>query len=143
MYDLENQRFIGEEKDKSLSTSALCDGIYYLDFIDSQSSNLGEYSISNIGRRTDVVQDDNINCLFEPEIPNIVFLNKDMDDKDKLAELRGECTTKGQPYTQVSEDIYNSFRLGGYKNSAFVQLQYELYLHTNYQKTVSISAIPI
>lgn len=143
VYDLENQRFIGEEKDKSLSTSALCDGIYYLDFIDSQSSNLGEYSISNIGRRTDVVQDDNINCLFEPEIPDIVFLNKDMDDKDKLAELRGECTTKGQPYTQVSEDIYNSFRLGGYKNSAFVQLQYELYLHTNYQKTVSISAIPI
>lgn len=143
VYDLENQRFIGEEKDKTLSTSALCDGIYYLDFIDSQSSDLGEYSVQNIGRRTNVVQNNDINCLFEPEIPDIVFLNKDMDDKEKLAELRGECTTKGQPYTQVSEEIYNSFRLGGYRNSAFVQLQYELYLHTSYQRAINISAIPI
>jgi hypothetical protein len=45
--------------------------------IDANSSSLGEFSVKNIGRRIDVVNDDSINCLFEPEIPDIVFLNKD------------------------------------------------------------------
>lgn len=138
----ELQKQIDALEDKTLLTSSLCDGVYYLDFIDSSSSNLGEYSVANIGRRTDVVQNNNINCLFEPEIPDIVFLNKDMEDKEELANLRSECSTKGQPYTQVSQEIYNAFRTGGYKNSAFIQLQYELYLHTNYQRSISISAIP-
>lgn len=136
------QKQIDALEDKTLLTSSLCDGVYYLDFIDSSSSDLGEYSVANIGRRTNVVQNNDINCLFEPEIPDIVFLNKDMEDKEELANLRSECSTKGQPYTQVSQEIYNAFRTGGYKNSAFVQLQYELYIHTSYQRSVSISAIP-
>ena len=31
---------------------------------------------------------------------------------------------------------------GGYKNSAFDRIKYELYLHTGYQRTLSITAIP-
>ena len=140
IYDLEKQQFIAEGEDKTLYASALTDGNYYLDFIDPYTSTLGEYSIQNIGRRTDVVNNEDSNCLFQPDIPDIVFINTDEDDAQ---ELRSECQQKGQPYTQVRGDTYWAFATGGYKNGAFDQIKYELYLHTNYQRTLSLTALPV
>ena len=140
IYDLENQQFYAEQEDKTLLTSALTDGNYFLDFIDPSTSGLGEFSISNIGRRMDVVNNEDINCLFQPDIPDIVFLNIDDDD---FLEKRQECQLKGQPFTQVRGDVYSGFYTGGYKNGAFDQVKYELYLHTNYQKTLSLTSLPI
>ena len=140
IYDLEKQQFIAESEDKTLYASALTDGNYYLDFIDPYTSTLGEYSIQNIGRRTDVVNNEDINCLFQPDIPDIVFINTDEDDAQ---DLRSECQQKGQPYTQVRGDTYWAFATGGYKNGAFDQIKYELYLHTNYQRTLSLTALPV
>lgn len=140
IYDLENQKFYAEQEDKTLLTSALTDGNYFLDFIDPSTSGLGEFSISNIGRRMDVVNNEDINCLFQPDIPDIVFLNIDDDD---FLEKRQECQLKGQPFTQVRGDVYSGFYTGGYKNGAFDQVKYELYLHTNYQKTLSLTSLPV
>ena len=140
IYDLENQQFYAEQEDKTLLTSALTDGNYFLDFIDPSTSELGEFSISNIGRRMDVVNNEDINCLFQPDIPDIVFLNIDDDD---FLEKRQECQLKGQPFTQVRGDVYSGFYTGGYKNGAFDQVKYELYLHTNYQKTLSLTSLPV
>lgn len=140
IYDLEKQQFIAEGEDKTLYASALTDGNYYLDFIDPYTSTLGEYSIQNIGRRTDVVNNEDINCLFQPDIPDIVFINT---DEDNAQDLRSECQQKGQPYTQVRGDTYWAFATGGYKNGAFDQIKYELYLHTNYQRTLSLTALPV
>ncbi len=141
IYDMANQKFYAEDEDKSLYTSALCDGVYYLDFIDPSTSGLGAFSVSNIGRRVDAVSSDTVNCLFQPEIPNIVFLSA--DDNDELAEQREECNTKGIPYTQVRGEIFYSLATGGYRNGAFDQVKYELYLHTTYQKSVSLGAFPV
>lgn len=140
IYDLENQKFYAEEEDQTLLTSALTDGNYYLDFIDPQTSGLGQYSVQNIGRRVDVVSNEDINCLFQPAIPDIVFLNV---DDDNFQELKQECIDKGEPYTQVRSDVYWAFATGGYKNGAFDQIKYELYLHTNYQKTLSLTSLPV
>jgi len=46
---------------------------FFLDFIDTNSS-LAEFSISNIGRRTVVLVDDMVNCIFEPNNPDIVII---------------------------------------------------------------------
>ena len=140
IYNLETQKFYGEEEDKAAYTSNLADGNYYLDFIDPYTSGLGEFSIANIGRRTLAIQNDDVNCIFQPEIPDIVFLNTDDDDIDIQ---RDECDRKGQPYSQVKSNIYEALATGGFKNSAFDQIKYQLYLHTNYQKTLSLSALPV
>lgn len=140
IYDLDKQQFIGQEQDPSLQRVSLTDGNFYLDFIEPNTSALGEFSVQNIGRRSDVVVNEDINCLFEPEIPDIVFLNLDDDD---FQEKREECQFKGQPFTQVRGDIYWGFATGGYNNGAFDQIKYELYLHTNYQKTLSLTSLPI
>ena len=140
IYNLETQKFYGEEEEKAAYTSSLADGNYYLDFIDPYTSGLGEFSIANIGRRTLAIQNDDVNCIFQPEVPDIVFLNTDDDDIDIQ---RDECDRKGQPYSQVKSNIYQALATGGFKNGAFDQIKYQLYLHTNYQKTLSLSALPV
>lgn len=164
-YDLqrENQKFFGIQSGKSGNETylTLTEGKYFLDFIET-SSELGKYSVSAIGRRSDVISDDKINCLFEPEIPNVIFLNIDnpednvsenttLNDNEGethtpaelLAMARAEAIEHSHPWTQVHEDIYNNLTIGGYKNSAYEKIKYELFYHTNYQKTISLTAIPI
>lgn len=143
IYDLKNQQFWGEAEDSSIQARVLTDGNYYLDFIDSAGS-LGKYSVSNIGRRTNVMVNEDVNCLFEPEVPNIVFLNLDLNDSDpdKLAELRDECQNSGQPWAQTSGEIFKAFTTGGYHNGAYDYICSELYTHTTYQTTISMTAIP-
>ena len=143
IYNLKEQQFWGEEEDSSLQARVLTDGNYYLDFIDSAGP-LGKYSVSNIGRRTNVVNDDEVNCLFEPEVPNIVFLNLDLQDEDdeEFQKLRNECIDSGQPYAQTRGEVFNAFVTGGYHNGAYDVICAELYSHTSYQSTVSMTAIP-
>lgn len=118
----------------------LTDGNYFLDFIDPQTSGLGEYSVQNIGRRIDAVQDEDVNCLFQPEIPDIVWLEADSDD---LADRRAECNNAGQPYSQLKDDLYQYLEIGGYKNGAYDRAKVELWTHTVYQQTVSLTVRPV
>ena len=176
-----DQHFFVEEKsdtnNSQLKVNTLSNGNFYLDFIDAGTATLGEYSIDNIGRREDIVSNDDINCLFLPEIPNIVFLNTDdpaenwsentastLTDEalielykkeigkniefktleDMMFELqKWECQNNAQPWTQVGQEIYSNLSIGGYTNSAYEQIRYELFCHTRYQKTVSITSIPV
>ena len=186
-YNLErdSQKFFGEAEEKvdnqiTVGYYTNTTGTYYLDFIDSTSALLGEYSVKNIGRRSDVVIDEDINCLFQPEIPDIIFLNTDdptmnwtenttgtltyneiteiysnlpgingqISEDITLADMllaiqRQECIDNLQPYTQVKEDIYSNLAIGGYANAAYDAIKYELFCHTNYQKTVSITSLPV
>ena len=139
IYNLETQNFYGLEETNSLVHTAVSEGLYYLDFIDSVNSNFGEFSVANIGRRSDVISSEEYNCLFEPEFPDIVFINVDDENAE---DLRQECIQNGQPYTQVRNDLYFGFTVGGYSNSCYEQIKYELFVHTNYQKTLSIMALP-
>lgn len=139
IYDLEKQCFWAEEEDKSVLHTSLTGGNYYLDFIDPSTSNIGEFCISNIGKRSISINNDKINCLFEPQFPNIVFLDMDADD---IEEKRNECILTGQPFTQVRGEIFSALAAGGNHYSCFDEIKYQLYLHTNYAKTLSIIALP-
>lgn len=112
---------------------------FFLDFIDS-GSELANISIENIGRRTKVVNDDKINCLFETEIPDYVLIKKSQQD---TALLRNECILKGQQYSQVEIPVYDAFTQGGYLNSAYVAIQDLLYQYTGYNETINITCLPI
>jgi len=60
-----------------------------------------------------------------------------------LEELRNEAKINFYPWTQVDSSIYSQLLTGGYKNGAFDQIKYELYLHTRYQKAISMTSIPV
>ena len=111
---------------------------YYLDFIDSGAA-ISELSISNIGRRTKVINDDKINCIFEPKIPDFVLIEK---DGANVSKLRDECSNKGQKFIQVDSAVYSNLATGGTANSAFYLIQDLLYQYTSYNESISIQSLP-
>ena len=151
IYDLENQTWLAYEEGEEWDWhTTLTQGSYYLDFVDAANSGLNEFSIGNIGRRTDVVSDTDINCLFEPQIPDIIYINLDDytdydNDEDKLAainKVRSKADNNGLAFIQLDSDLYYALYTGGNNNAAYDQVKYELYTHSLYQKTLSVTAIP-
>ena len=112
---------------------------YFLDIIDTDSS-LNELNVNNIGRRTNIINSQNINCLFEPDFLNIVFIQAGTDQTD---ELQKECEQMQLEYIQVDSETYSKFATGGYLNSAYEQIKNEIYQYTNYNEQISLNTIPI
>lgn len=133
LYDIKNQTY----KEEILKYPSNVD--YFLDFIDSDSS-ISDFSVNNIGRRTIVVSDNNINCIFPPEIPDLVLIEAGLETTEDLVE---ECQRQNQNYTQVESYIYQSLATGGNSNSAYDKVRELLYQHTSYNENINISAIPI
>ena len=94
----------------------------------------------NIGRRTKVVVDDKVNCVFPPEIPDwIIIENQQEDTRDRIAEAQ----KRGQTYALVDETIYNCITGGGSKNSAYEYVRDLLYQYTQYNESINIQCVPI
>jgi hypothetical protein len=91
LYDIKDGHFISSARDQ------FNDVDFFLDIIDT-SAKISEFSVENIGRRTVVINDDSINCIFEPIYPDVVFIETNTEDTDKL---RTECENKRQTYVQV------------------------------------------
>ena len=112
---------------------------YWLDFIDSESA-IGGLSIANIGRRSITQSNDNYNCVFESEIPDLVLIKEDTPTTD--AE-RAACEKRGQDYCQVEASIYDLLVSGGWANSCFNEIKNLLWENTSYNSSINLSLIPI
>ena len=112
---------------------------FFLDFIDTTSS-LAQFSVSNIGRRTAVLVDDMVNCIFEPDNPDIVIIQAGTAETSKIRE---ECENRKQEYVQVKTELYSLLSNGGSLRSAYEQMRKELYQYTNYNEQVSLTMLPI
>ena len=111
---------------------------FFLDFIDS--STMEPFSIKNIGKRTKVISDDKINCMFEKTVPNYIILNiADPEYKQKLE----EANSRGENILNVSSAIYSQLSIGGTQNSAFEQIKNLLFEYTNYNESIQIQCLPI
>ena len=114
---------------------------YFLDFIDSSSA-IGEFAIKNIGRRTKVVNNDKINCIFEANIPDVILINLGLG-AEEVQKKKQEADTRGQKYLQVSEQVYDNLAIGGSQNSAYNEIKNLLYEYTSYNESIQLQAIPI
>lgn len=129
--------YTGGFYDEVLKTPSDVD--YFLDFIDSTAA-ISKFSVSNIGRRSIVISDNDINCVFEPTIPDFIIIETGQDDTE---ERRKECELKGQNYIQVDTAIFNLLAMGGSSNSAYNKVRELLYQYTSYNESISIQSIPI
>ena len=120
-------------------SNKIADGDYFLDFIDSDSA-LGVFSIKNIGRRTEVTNDNKVNCIIEPDIPDLIIIENNQPD---TAEKLKEAQEKEQKYVLVPSNIFSSISTGGTKNSAYNAIRDLLYQHTQYNESISIQCMPI
>lgn len=138
IYDLENQEWkqnMAQHPDQIT---------YYLDFID-EDSGLGQYSVNNIGRRAIIEGDNNqgINCVFEPQIPDIVYIDTSQYTADELDIEIDNFTAYGQKWTQVDPGIMALMDQGGRMNSCYERIKDLLYQYTHVNNTISITTLPI
>lgn len=129
--------YIGGFRDEVLKNPSDID--YFLDFIDTNSA-MSQFSINSIGRRTHVVNSNDINCIFEPEIPDYVLIKAGQEDTE---ERREECEARNQKFIQVDAAIYDTLAVGGIPNGAFTEIKNLLHEMTNYNETIQISTLPV
>ena len=146
LYNLKKESYI-DNKGETIYTGGFYDEVlktpsdidYYLDFIDSSAA-ISQFSVRNIGRRSHIVNSNDINCVFEPDIPDFVIIELGQPDTD---EKRAECEAKGQNYIQVTTGIFNLLALGGTSNSAYNEIKMLLHEYTSYNESITIQSIPI
>ena len=112
---------------------------FFLDFIDTSSA-LGQLSVQNIGRRTAIINNEAINCIFEPTHPDLVIIKTGQENTDELTE---ECKKRHQDFIQVGANIYNMLLTGGVMRSAYEEIKQQLYQYTHYNEQVSLTTLPI
>jgi len=133
LYDMENARFHSEVINNPSSIN------YFLDFID-KGSQLSQFSVQNINRRTVVVIDEGVNCVYSDEIPDIIIINLEHEDaQEQVAEMQ----RIGQNYSQSSNAIYSRLSSGGAQKSAFSVVRELVFQHTTYNETVALSSMPV
>jgi len=146
LYDLKQSSYI-DDKGNTIYTGGFYEEVlknpseidYFLDFIDADSS-ISQISIDNIGRRTHVISSNDINCVFEPEIPDYVLIETGTEETEQKRE---ECENRNQNYIQVDSYIYSMLALGGVSNSAYVKVREMLYQDTSYNENIQIQTLPI
>ena len=135
LFNLKTQQFYDSVKENPSGID------FWLDMIDD-TAEVGESSVDNIGRRGVVVQQDQINCVFEQEVPDLVFIDINQNEADIQQEKR-ECDAAGQDWVQVDSTIYSLLTIGGSQNSCYERICDMLYQYTNMNQSITISAIPI
>jgi hypothetical protein len=127
---------------------------YYLDFINS-SAKIGELSVSNIGRRTDAINNTSLNCMIDPDIPTLYLLedpdNIDLDYhsgkseqevKDEIKEQRDELIKNAKMYAYVHGTVLHSFHEDTYQG-LYEAARELLYEETSYNEKITLTCLPI
>jgi hypothetical protein len=111
---------------------------YWLDFID-EGTEISKYSINEIGLRSIVTNDSNIQLIYNNDIPDIIFLENTTEGRKKKKELEstGQQTCL---YKSEQEDYFLTSSTGA---SAYDSIRDSLYQHLTYNTSISISCLPI
>ena len=133
LYNIEAQDFYPEVKETPSDID------FFLDIIDSTAA-ISRFNVDNIGRRTIVVNDKDVNCVFRPDIPDYILIENGQPDTTAKVE---EAFERGQNYIQVDTQIYNMLRGGGSLKSAYEEVRALLYEHTSYNESITLQTLPI
>lgn len=110
---------------------------FHLDFVDSKSE-IGKFSVGAIGRRTEVVVDDDVTTLYRPDTPDYVILDV---NSPTLGETQQELNKIGQKFIVVNNR--QAYTYAGIGKDAFGLIRNLIMQHTTYSESISISALPL
>lgn len=108
---------------------------FWLDFIDTSSA-LGKYSIKNIGRRTKVVNNNDIKTVYNSEVPDVVFIEG--LDQNLIVKYQGI----GQRFFILTNEYYDMFSISTTGTSCFDQIREMMYQNLCYNTTISLTCLP-
>lgn len=108
---------------------------FWLDFIDT-GSEIGKYSVNEIGRRTKVVNSDKITSLYNMEVPDIIFIEGLNQD------LMTQYRNIGQRFFVLTREYFDLFSISSTGASCFDKLREMIYQNLCYNTTISITCLP-
>lgn len=116
---------------------------YWLEFLEGSdgegSPNISQFNVNNIGRRSKVVTDKSVNCLFPFQPTTYAIIEVDGD----TAQDRGQAEMKGQNWIQMPSSIFKNCLMKTSQYSAFEKLKELLIIHTQYNESITLNVIPI
>ena len=115
--------------------------IYFIDYLEP-SKDLHDYSVDIIGRRTYSYQQDKINKIYNRDIPNYIIINGGGTTAE-INTIQDKCKKAGQPYSIVSESVFDALAMQTVGYAAKETMREMLYQYTNYNEQVSLQAVPI
>lgn len=108
---------------------------FWLDFIDT-GSEIGKYSINQVGRRTQVVTNNELQSVYYKEVPDIVFI------EGFNQELMAKYTAIGQKYFILTKQNYDLFTTSTRGSSCFDKIREMMYQNLCYNTTISLTCLP-
>lgn len=120
---------------------------YFLDILDPDEvtnadakAMLEQYTVDKIGRRKKVINDKDVNTLFNPNFPDIVYIELGTSTTSLERSLANQLDV---PFTQVPKNIAQHVAIGSAINSAYDGVRAILSEVLSYNQTVSLSMVPI
>lgn len=108
---------------------------FWLDFIDT-GSEIGKYSINQIGRRTKVINNKDIKSVYNSEVPDVIFI------EGLNQTLMTQYRNIGQRYFILTKQNYDLFSISTTGASCFDKIREMMYQNLSYNTTISITCLP-
>lgn len=108
---------------------------FWLDFIDT-GSEIGKYSINQIGRRTKVINNKDIKSVYNSEVPDVIFI------EGLNQSLMTQYRNIGQRYFILTKQNYDLFSISTTGASCFDKIREMMYQNLSYNTTISITCLP-
>ena len=111
---------------------------FWLDIIDT-ASEIGKFSVSQIGRRSKINTNDDIKTVYNKAVPDIIFIPAE----EVTQELINYYDSIGQSWFQLTPQFEDLFSISSTGASCFDEIRDMLYQHLNYNTTISITCLPV
>ena len=115
--------------------------IFWFDFLDSQTSEIGKYGVNNVMDRSKASNESNVKAIYYRDSLNIVW-ERTSNTSERYKKLI-DYTRSGYNIMQCGDWIYDYFKVANCGKSCKDVLDEWLQAYTQANESVSISCIPI
>lgn len=132
-----------DEDNLYINTKELNNMTYFLDILDTNAIKdqyIARFGISDIGQRIKVINKDDVNCIFPPQFPNIVYIEA---GKPTTAEERKKAIENQEFFIQMPTTVTDNISLSSLLYSGYDAIRAELHENLSYNETISINTLPI
>lgn len=113
--------------------------LFWFDFYDVTTGEMGKFSVPAIGPRPKAVNDDDVRVIMYKDVPDVIFIT---DDDYGKAVTTGSLNT-GYHYITLDPAAFNDLSLTTRRKSAKEVIDNLLYNYTHTNDNLSLTTIPI
>ena len=115
---------------------------YFIDYL-KPSSELFDISVDSLYPRIYSYQQDNIVRLYNNDVPDVILIDKGMEDQIERIKIQTRCENEGQIFSNVESAIYANTATSVLGYSAQDSARELLYQYTHYNETITLQSRPI